>query len=751
MVTSGDFQLDRGRRAGQRRFGLASPGRSLQIWLTLWLLPICLPAAQEPSEWEIESLDDEGHVSWSPDTGLVEALNGVLVKYRDPAYGQAALQADRITLNRLTGRIVAEGRITLQRDDQAWRGEYLEYNFRTDRMEVTDFRTGKSPFFAAGDSVTGSREFGYRAMENYVTTDDVKNPGFRIQARSLKVVPGKHLIARNATVRMGKIPIFYYPWLKIGLDNPRRRWAVTPGYRSRDGAYLLTSYDFLSRSNLTAKLNLDYRSRRGFGGGPELQYGLGPYGSGEFDSYYLHDELPERFSRGRKLDADRYRLRLRHLAEVRTNLLVRVTVDRRSDELILRDFFESEHRFAPQPRSFLEIEKLGANYSLSLIAQPRLHDFYERVERLPELRISAFPQQVASLPLYYESESSAGYLGRKFATADAVDYRAVRADTWHQLTLPRTAFGWLNVNPRAGGRYTYYSATHGNSLRRQDRTVFNTGLELNFKAIRTYPVLTNRFWGLNGLRHIVKPSLNYVYVPEPSALPPVLPQFDSEIPYLRQLPLLYPEYNAIDSVTSRNVVRWGVTHRLLTKRPDTGNVEAYLDWKLFADWRLNPEREEPGLGDLNSELSWRPRSWVSLDSYLRYLPDDGEFRLADHRLTLLSNDRWSLALGHLFLRDEPEYWGLGNNLIYSSLYYRFNENWGTRFSHQFEAKDGTLEEQSYTLYRDFRSWTGALSFRVRDERVLPQDYTLALVFSLKAFPRYDLGEDTVRHSLLYTR
>jgi hypothetical protein len=63
--------------------------------------------------------------------------------------------------------------------------------------------------------------------------------------------------------------------------------------------------------------------------------------------------------------------------------------------------------------------------------------------------------------------------------------------------------------------------------------------------------------------------------------------------------------------------------------------------------------------------------------------------------------------------------------------------------HDFNAEDGRLQEQAYTLYRDLRSWTGALTFRVMDDSTGPTDYTVAFTFSLKAAPKNRLGDDTV--------
>jgi len=69
---------------------------------------------------------------------------------------------------------------------------------------------------------------------------------------------------------------------------------------------------------------------------------------------------------------------------------------------------------------------------------------------------------------------------------------------------------------------------------------------------------------------------------------------------------------------------------------------------------------------------------------------------------------------------------------------------GIRRSEPGILRDGTLEEQYYTIYRDLRSWTTALTLRIRDNRSGPTDISVALTASLKAFPRFGLGRDRAR-------
>jgi hypothetical protein len=68
--------------------------------------------------------------------------------------------------------------------------------------------------------------------------------------------------------------------------------------------------------------------------------------------------------------------------------------------------------------------------------------------------------------------------------------------------------------------------------------------------------------------------------------------------------------------------------------------------------------------------------------------------------------------------------------------------------HSFNAQTGRLQQQAYTCYRDLRSWTAALTFRVQDNVGSSPDFTFAFSLSLKANPATRVGEDAVSASHL---
>ena len=709
-------------------------------------------AAAQDSPWSLQALTAEGRVDFNFNTGKAVATNGVVIRYTDPKRGTTTeLTARRVTLDQKSGDITAEGGVVLQSEGHIWKSEQLEYNFKTRDVKAQDFKTAKSPFYIAGLTLDTDRSnHTYSASGVTLTTDDVAEPGYFIRARTLTIIPGKSIEATDATVYLGGVPVFYWPKYSRSLEHHSNFLVLTPGYRSLYGPYLLGGYHWIATTNLEGVVHLDYRQRRGLGVGPDVDYDLGQWGKGEFKFYYARDEEPGTNGFGTPIRGDRTRLSFIHRATIRTNLTAQVVVRDQGDPNILRDFFEAEFQQNIQPSSFLEVNQLWPNLSLNVLAQPRINDFFETVERLPDVKLSALPQQIGVTPLYYESDSSLGYYRRQFANDLTNSYAAWRGDSFHQITAPQNYFGWLNVTPRVGGRYTHYGESDGRgaATAEQGRWVFNTGAEVSAKASRLWPETKSAVLDVDGLRHIIEPSVNYVFVPSPSRLPTQLPQFDSELASLRLLPIEYPDYNAIDSVDSQNVLRFGLRNKLQTKR--AGQLDNLVNWALYTDWRLQPRTGQGTFADVFSDFDFKPRSWLTFTSENRIDVTVGQWRLADHNMIIEPNNQWSISVGHRFLRSDPTLGtnGFGNNLIRTIVHYRINENWGLRAAHQFEARDGTMEEQAYSLYHDFRSWTGALTVRLRDNRGGREDFTIGFTFSLKAFPRFKLNHDRETPSLL---
>ena len=466
--------------------------RAACITISLFL---CLGAAadlraqqQAPQEWDIQS----DFAVYNPTTGIGVLSNNIVIKY-----GNAALVADVADVDKNSGQVNADGKVRIQSDDMVWVGEHISYNFKTKRMEARQFRAGKAPMFVGGEGLAGDvTNKVYTATNGYITLDDYSKPFLKVRAKRLTITPGDKFVGHSTTLRIGSVPVFYLPWYSQRLDATAPAFTFTPGYKSRFGGYLLGGYEWKWGQALDSKLHLDYRTERGPGTGADLNLHLGNWGEAMVKYYYLYDQNPETNSLGSDFPRDRQRVEFNWLASPFTNTTFKSRVSYQTDSGVRREFFESEYKQNIQPSTFVEARHFWDNFSLSAIGSPRVNDFFETVERLPEVKLTAFRQQIGASPLYYESESRAGYLRQMMPETNVppgLAYEAARADTYHQLVLPVNLFGWLNIAPRAGGRFTYYSEADGPGATSQEtnRSVFNTGAEVTTKISRTWAGVRN--------------------------------------------------------------------------------------------------------------------------------------------------------------------------------------------------------------------------------------------------------------------
>ena len=365
------------------------------------------------SVWEIESLEP-GDFDYDINKGKVVLSDRFRITFKERGESVFVI-ADKGQLDQSTGEVFAEGNVTLQNEDRVFRSDRLYYNFQTKSMQTDNFRAGQAPFFVEGINIKGDENKNeYSAEQVIITSDDRPDPWIKLRTRSLSISPGKYLEAKGATFYAGNVPIFYFPYYRRRLDQPPNHWSLTPGYRSRYGMFLEGSYNWNLSDRLNGAAHLDYRSLRGFAGGLDVDYDLGFLGQGDASVYILNDRDPQSGAGSRSASTeftdrtDRHRLSLYHSVNIETNFTAKLLLQDQSDRFMNRDFFESDFRRDPQPESHVEIAKHWQNFSVSLLAQPQVDEFYQTIERLPELRVTGLRQRLGDSPIFYESEASIG-------------------------------------------------------------------------------------------------------------------------------------------------------------------------------------------------------------------------------------------------------------------------------------------------------------------------------------------------------
>ncbi len=669
---------------------------------------------------------DADEVEFDRPANLIRARGNVVMRR-----GNVTLRCDRAEYNTATKIAIAEGNVILTRPGDEWRGPRLEYDFSKQEGEIAEFRGRHTPWFVGGG---GSQKLTDRIVVNdaFLTTCEYEHPHWKLKAARVEIYPDR-IVARGITLRVGDLPVFWFPYLRQSLKDRRPVLEIIPGQSARMGGQALLGYNWSFSDSLRGTVRADYRARRGAAGGLDFDFKLGERGAGFLQTYYANDKNPkDADDAGDEIGHGRYRIALQHRQEFESNVAALVRVNALSDPDVLEDFLEREFRREVQPDSFADVTLLRPTFIVSLLARPQVNEFFETTERLPEVRLEAVRQRVFGSPLYYESESSAGFLERNFASTSGVaDFDAFRADSFHQVTLPQLWGGWLSVVPRAGGRVTHYTESAVANSPEVTRGVFNTGVEVATKAARTFDV-KNEAANIHGLRHIFEPSVNYSYVPTPNRIPAELLQFDTVRPTTRLLPIEFPQYRAIEMIDQTNTLRPTLRNRLQTRRRD-GAISDLVEWLLYADYRLTQPLGVHRWSDVFNEVTLRPTDWLAAQMLSRVDPYHGVLREFNSEVALLGGTDYALSVGQRFLQGDSHQIAFG-------VYARISENWSARTAHRIEARGrARLEEHEYAIERDLHCWTAAVSFRYRDERIGADDFRVMVVFTLKALPEFKVS------------
>lgn len=373
------------------------------------------------------------------------------------------------------------------------------------------------------------------------------------------------------------------------------------------------------------------------------------------DPYKFHDlkeQEIEQFRRGRRLSLkkDRYDLKVTNITHITPRLDFRGQLELTSDIDFLEDYFEKRYDADPQPPTYAALEYQADWASFSVLTTGRLNSFDSVVQRTPEARVDIFRQELFG-GLYYQGENSVAYLynrwrdfdddslfsagewaAMKKMPADQVqklkrerrdnrtleNYGSGRFDSLHMFYYP-LMLDYVNIIPRAGVRLTAYTATSKNEITDEDlNTMFGVnslygswknvknfdvenhaklrfmsefGVEANTKIYQTWQDVRSSWLGLDGLRHVIIPYINYTYIPKPT--------LDAE-------EILY--FDDIDRLQEQNFIRFGLVNKLQTRNGNYGSerIRQWASLETYWDFHTIRRNGFGHSGDLGVKLSFTP-------------------------------------------------------------------------------------------------------------------------------------------------
>jgi len=662
-------------------------------------------------------------VEYGTNNKEVTATGNVLVIYKG-----ARLTCRKLTVNTETKDAQAEGDVRLEDEKGIIEGEKLTYNFQTKTGNVINADFKSNPYFGKAASIEKVSESEFIAHDGYATTCSFDHPHYRMKTKTMDFVQGEKMQVKGAGFYLKDTPIFRLPEYTHRLKDSTMRLTFLPGSRKAWGPFVLTSYRYDLSDNVKGKLYMDYRSNLGPAEGFSTNYNTLHFGSGDFKYYYAH-EHDRKQPEGEPSQFQRYLVRLRHKWDIdsRTNFTseyYKIVDSKRillgPDHYILKDYFPREFERDTQPPTYALFHHSFAYSTFDALVQKRINRWYDadkQLEKLPQVTYSLPSLQLWSTPFYLEHHTAFANFAQQHQAPSSGDFDVARFDAYNKLLLP-AKIAFVELSPFVASRQTYYNQdVDGSTV--VPRTVFYTGAGASTKFYRIYNVNTG-FLGMaiDGLRHIITPSVAYTYNHEPTVSSSRLLQLNPIDP--------------IDSIDVNNSVALGLSNKLQTKR--NGQTVNLLDWRVTTNYSFyarDPQTHDKsgaGLSDFLTRLTLIPYAWIRLDVDATYATKQDCFTQVNPGITFDFGKERSLSFAHRYERKGgKEMTFYGNWRVSPKWKFGIYERY--QFAHIANTRTG-LAEQQYTFSRDLHCWEMDFTYNIEKNH----GHTILFVFRVKSFP-----------------
>ena len=664
------------------------------------------------------------NVEYFQEKKMVTGAGNVSIKYKD-----ITLTCEKITVYLDTREAIAEGNVKVTQEGAYFTGDRMNYNFETKKGMVLNGYVNAKPFYGKAEEVNkveGKDEF--KLNEGYATTCDLDKPHYRFRAKQIMIYLGDKIVAKHIVMYVKNIPVLYWPYYVQPLTERKSHITIIPGTRSGWGYFALTSYRYYLGDKNCGDLLLDYRTKRGLAEGVNHYYHTNDLGDGAVKMYYTREN--QFVYNDTNPAVTRYRWQVRHewnMAE-NTDTVVTLELNKMSDRDVIKDYFYNEYEeIGATPDNYLSFVTQKQDYSTQFLIRPRLDNFLNVTERLPEFDITIPDNNfIKGTNFYYKANASAAYLNNTFDNTinPSVWQKEIgsgRVDAYNQLSYTTKLFRALSVTPYAGVEETYYSCL-ANGDRNQTRSIFNAGVNNSIKFYKVYDVESN-FLGLDihKLRHVITPTANYYYVHTPTIDPSKLIQFD-----------------AIDAIDKQNGVLFGLENRIQTKRLQGGEMRSVdlATLQINSNYLFRLKKDSFAMNHdkfdgVQFKLELIPYDWAYLEAELDTDPKTYAMQRSSLDFVTHWKDKWSVAMSE---RYENVPTGTNSLLTFDGTY-KINEKWKIRVYERYNASKCAFEDQEFTLTRDLHCWIGEFTYSHGEST----DQSVWFVLKLKAFPQTPIG------------
>ena len=523
-------------------------------------------------------------------------------------YKQIVLFADRIDIDTETKEVSAEGSVVIQLPNEVIECESINFNMDSSEGELKKVMGMVQPsVFYEAEIIQRKSENTFILEKAKVTSCSQPDPRWKFSFGKGTFKKDDYIEMWHPVFSIKNVPIFYFPYIRYPLKKDRATGILMPqvGVSGQKGFFYSQAFYWAMSRNMDTTVNFDYYAARGMGGGLEYRYLFNRGTGGQVNFYYFNFKKDPMIDEpDQESSNNAFILRLKHNQPLPAGFSLVADIDYQSSYDFLREFDNNFRRAVVSNRSSqVYISRSWSYFNLSARAT-NMETYFVQVDNsiirrnLPSVAFSSSKIKLFS-PLYFSFSSgfSRWEYGWQSAYENNNQTRSQSLNFQPTLTLPFTAIPWLTLNTSVSATYNLYFQTYSPNTRK----VVNEPLFSDNYIIRTEligPVFSKIYYDSQNrakLKHIIEPSLNYVY----------------------ETPI--SSFNRIITTTGRHYrahqLNYSLTNQFIIKQ--NGMPKTLLEFGVNQTFFLVPDEESPMQ---QYKVDGKVPKFSDIYGYLRFYP-----------------------------------------------------------------------------------------------------------------------------------
>jgi LPS-assembly protein len=486
-------------------------------------------------------------------------------------YSDITIICDRVTFNKATNDVLAEGNVFFEQQGQTVVCERAEFNLETKRGTLhksatyTDRTPDGTTLLVDAWRTDKTGEESYTLENATLTACQEAVPKWSFTAKRARVKLDDRAVMYNPIFRIKNFPVLYLPYLSLSISKKDRSSGFllpSLGQSNIRGRTLHVAYYQTLGRSADILFRGDVFTKRGLGFGFDFRARPNETSYLAFGTFLVKDRLlgPKRDAAGNNLPdqggSSFYADAVQHFK----NGFVAVADVNIISNFAFRQVFaeNAQQAISPEERSQLYVNKNWNAYSFNASLYEQgifLRDLTIKTRSLPSFELNKRSERISeSIPIYFSFESSAEGMKRTVARGNTSTFRtpnvSQRFDFFPTITLPLKPIAGFTFTPSLSFRSTFYS----DSLNPVTQEVTGQNLYRNYADINLDirpPAFARIFRKKDGspwFKHIIEPYAAYRRILGAD-------NFDRTI-----------HYDERDMITETNQLEYGITNRFFVKR-----------------------------------------------------------------------------------------------------------------------------------------------------------------------------------------